>query len=67
MLVIASLRAPRENCLYIYSSAGTMTDPMLQAAIQMELERAKLKKEVPLSQVADRTLLLQAQKELALQ
>lgn len=34
MLLIASLRAPRENYLYIYSSDGTMTDPMLQAAIQ---------------------------------
>lgn len=59
-------RAVLENELHAYSSDGTMTDQMLQAAIQMELERAKLKKEVPISQVADRTLLWQAQKELNL-
>ena len=56
MVRIASLHAPRENCLYfVYSSDGTMTDQMLQAAIQMELDRPKLKKEVPIPWVADRT------------
>ncbi|MGH7929295.1 MAG: hypothetical protein ACREQV_16015, partial [Candidatus Binatia bacterium] len=45
---------------------GTMTDEALEATIQMELERSKLKKEVPVSQVADWTLLLQAQRELGL-
>ena len=64
MLRIASLRAPRGNCLYyVYSSDGTMTDQMLQAAIQMELDRPKLKKETPIPQVADRTPFRKARKE----
>lgn len=62
----ATMRAVLDNYLQAYSGDGTMTDPMLQAAIQMELERSKLQKEIPVSQVADRTPLFQAQKELGL-
>jgi NitT/TauT family transport system substrate-binding protein len=49
-----------------YSRDGTMTDETLQAAVDDALLRAKLDKKVPLSQVADRSLLTEAQRELAL-
>jgi ABC-type nitrate/sulfonate/bicarbonate transport system substrate-binding protein len=44
----------------------TMTDEALQAAIEEALTRAKVEKKVPVSQVANRTLLLEAQRELGL-
>jgi NitT/TauT family transport system substrate-binding protein len=47
-----------------YSRDGTMTDEALQAAIEEALTRAKVDKKVPISQVANRTLLLEAQREL---
>ena len=47
-----------------YSRDGTMTDEALQAAIDEALTRAKVDKKVPISQVANRTLLLEAQREL---
>ncbi|MGH7929363.1 MAG: ABC transporter substrate-binding protein [Candidatus Binatia bacterium] len=59
-------RAVLENYRQAYSVDGAMTDEALEAAIQMELERSKLKKKVPVSLVADSTLLLQAQRELGL-
>lgn len=62
----ATTRAIFENYLPSYSSDGSLTDQALQALIQYELERSKTKKDVSLSQVADRTPLLQAQKELGL-
>ncbi|MEX0803143.1 MAG: hypothetical protein WD688_07490 [Candidatus Binatia bacterium] len=43
-----------------------MTDEALQAAIDEALTRAKLDKKVPLSQIADRTILREAQRELGL-
>jgi len=49
-----------------YSADGTMTDEGLQAAIEEALMRAKLDKKVSISQVANRTLLTEAQKELGL-
>lgn len=49
-----------------YSADGTMTDEALQAAINEALTRAKLDKKIPLSQVANRTLLLEVQRELGL-
>jgi ABC-type nitrate/sulfonate/bicarbonate transport system substrate-binding protein len=49
-----------------YSRDGTMTDETLQAAVDDALIRAKLDKKIPLSQVADRSLLIEAQRELGL-
>ena len=41
-----------------------MTNEALQSAMDDALARAKIEKKVPLSQVADRSLLAEAQKEL---
>lgn len=59
-------RAALENYIPLYSSDGSLTDGALRDLIQYEVERAKSSKEIPLSQIADRTLLWQAQKELNL-
>jgi NitT/TauT family transport system substrate-binding protein len=60
----ATTRAAFENYLPCYSADGGLSDQALQDLIQYELDRATLKKEIPLSQVASRGLLQQAQKEL---
>ena len=62
----AITRAAFENYLPCYSVDGTLPDQALQDLIQYELDRGNLKKEIPLSQVASRALLQQAQKELHL-
>jgi hypothetical protein len=49
-----------------YSRDGSMTDETLQAAVDDAVVRAKLEKKIPLSQVADRSLLMEAQHELGL-
>ena len=49
-----------------YSQDGTMTNEALQAALDEALTRAKLDKKFPLSQIADRSLLIEAQKELGM-
>ena len=49
-----------------YSQDGTMTNEALQAALDEALTRAKLDKKFPLTQIADRSLLTEAQKELGL-
>ena len=41
-----------------------MTNEALQSAIDDAVTRAKMEKKIPLSQVADRTLLTEAQREL---
>ena len=43
-----------------------MTNETLQAAVDDAVIRAKLEKKIPLSQVADRTLLIEAQRELGI-
>lgn len=53
-----------ESYFPAYSVDGTMTHEALQAAVDDALARAKMEKKVPVSQVADRTLLAEAQKEL---
>jgi NitT/TauT family transport system substrate-binding protein len=53
-----------ESYFPAYSLDGTMTNEALQAGIDEALTRAKMEKKIPLSQVADRTLLADAQKEL---
>jgi NitT/TauT family transport system substrate-binding protein len=52
-----------ESYFPAYSVDGTMTNEALQAAIDEALTRAKMTKKIPLSEVADRTLLAEAQKE----
>ena len=65
-LDLATTRAAFENYLPCYSADGSLPDQALQDLIQYELDRGNLKKEIPLTQVASRALLQQAQKELNL-
>src|SRR5947199_24735 len=60
------LDAAFENYLPCYSADGSLPDQALKDLIQYELDRSNLKKEIPLTQVASRDLLQQAQKELNL-
>ncbi len=53
-----------ESYFPAYSPDGTITNEALQSAIDDAVARAKMEKKIPLSQVADRTLLTEAQKEL---
>jgi ABC-type nitrate/sulfonate/bicarbonate transport system substrate-binding protein len=62
----AIARAAFENYLPCYSADGGLSDQALRDLIQYELDRGPVKKEIPLSQVASRDLLMQAQKELNL-
>ena len=48
-----------------YSANGNMTDEALQAAIEEAMTRAKMEKKFALAQIADRTLLAEADRELA--
>jgi ABC-type nitrate/sulfonate/bicarbonate transport system substrate-binding protein len=63
-LDLAISRAAFDNYLPCYSADGSLTDQALKDLIEYELDRGSVKKEIPLSQVASRDLLLQAQKEL---
>ncbi|HEV8726041.1 MAG TPA: ABC transporter substrate-binding protein [Candidatus Binatia bacterium] len=63
-LDLAISRAAFDNYLPCYSADGSLTDQALKDLIQYELDRGTVKKEIPLSQVASRDLLLRAQKEL---
>ena len=47
-----------------YSHDGTMTNEALQSALEDAVTRAKMDKKIPISQIADRTLLAEAQKEV---
>jgi hypothetical protein len=53
-------------CSLYIAADGTMTDVMLQAALDVEVQRGKIERKVALSEIADRTLLLEAQKELGI-
>jgi NitT/TauT family transport system substrate-binding protein len=55
-----------ESYFPAYSHDGTMSNEALQAAIEEALTRAKLEKSIPISQIADRSLLADAQRELGL-
>lgn len=55
-----------ESYASAYSTDGTMTDEALQAAVEEASKRAKMEKTIPLSQIADRRLLSEAQRELGL-
>jgi NitT/TauT family transport system substrate-binding protein len=63
-LDLATTRAAFENYLPCYSSDGGLSDQALKDLVQYELDRSAVKKDVPLSQVASRDLLQQAQREL---
>jgi hypothetical protein len=63
-LDVATTRAAFDNYLPCYSPDGSLSDQALKDLIQYELDRGTVKKEIPLSQVASRDLLLEAQKEL---
>jgi len=65
-LDLATTRSAFENYLPCYSADGTLSDQALQDLVQYELDRSALKREIPLSQVASRDLLQQAQRELSL-
>jgi ABC-type nitrate/sulfonate/bicarbonate transport system substrate-binding protein len=56
-------KAVLDSVFPLYSADGTMTDVMLQAALDVEVQRGKIERKVALSEIADRTLLLEAQKE----
>ena len=60
------VKAVLESVFPLYSADGTMTDVMLQAALDVEAQRGKIERKVALSEIADRTLLLEAQKELGI-
>ena len=55
-----------ESYFPAYSRDGTMTNEALQAAIDEAATRAKVDKKISIAQVANRTLLLEAQRELGL-
>jgi ABC-type nitrate/sulfonate/bicarbonate transport system substrate-binding protein len=59
-------KAVLDSVFPLYSADGTMTDVMLQAALDVEVQRGKIERKVALSEIADRTLLLEAQKELGI-
>ena len=63
-LDVPTTRAAFENYLPCYSPDGSLSDQALHDLIQYELDRSTLKKDIPLSQVASRSLLQQAQNEL---
>ena len=65
-LDLATTRAAFENYLPCYSADGSLPDQALKDLIQYELDRSSFKKDIPLTQVASRDLLQQAQKELNL-
>lgn len=54
-----------ESYLPAYSVNGAMTDDALKAAVDEALTRAKLDKKIALTQIADRSLFAEAQKEMA--
>ena len=63
-LDLATTRAAFDNYLPCYSTDGGLSDQALKDLVRYELERANLKKDIPLSQVASRDLLQQAQREV---
>ncbi|HEX9445245.1 MAG TPA: ABC transporter substrate-binding protein [Candidatus Binatia bacterium] len=54
-----------ESYFPAYSVNGNMTDEALKAQLDEALTRAKLEKKIPLTQIADRTMLTEVQKEMA--
>jgi NitT/TauT family transport system substrate-binding protein len=63
-LDLSITRAAFENYLPCYSADGGLSDQALRDLVRYELDRTNLKKEIPLTQVASRDLLQQAQREL---
>ena len=59
-------KAVLDSTFPLYSTDGTMTDQALQAALDVEMQRANIQRKVSISEIADRKLLLEAQKELGM-
>ncbi len=55
-----------ESFFPAYTTDGTMTDEILKVALEDALRRAKIEKSIPINQIADRTILAEAQKELGI-
>jgi NitT/TauT family transport system substrate-binding protein len=55
-----------ENLTPIFSRDGTITEKAIREAVDDVLEQNQIKREVPVSMVADPSLLLQAQREMGL-
>jgi NitT/TauT family transport system substrate-binding protein len=55
-----------ESYFPAYSHDGAMSNEALQAALDDALTRAKMDKKIPLTQIADRSLLAEAQREIGL-
>jgi len=49
-----------------YSSDGTMSDDVLRETINIGLQRAKLEKNIPISQVADTSILNEVKREMGI-
>jgi ABC-type nitrate/sulfonate/bicarbonate transport system substrate-binding protein len=62
----ATAKSMFESYFPAYSTDGTMTDKSLRAAMDIAMKRAKIDGNLPISRVADRSILLDAQKELGL-
>jgi ABC-type nitrate/sulfonate/bicarbonate transport system substrate-binding protein len=62
----ARANAVLDTTFPLYSVDGTMTDQALQAALDLEMQRANIHRKVALSEIADRKLLLEPQRELGL-
>jgi NitT/TauT family transport system substrate-binding protein len=60
------VKAVLESVFPLYSADGTMTDQALQAALDVEMQRMKIDKKVGISDIANTSLLLEAQKELGI-
>lgn len=63
-LDLPTTRAAFANYLPCYSPDGSLSDQALKDLIEYELDRGKLKKQIPLAQVGSRDLLVEAQREL---
>lgn len=62
----ARVKAVLDSVFPLYSADGTMTEQALQAALDVELQRGKPEKKVSIADIANTTLLLDAQKELGI-
>jgi NitT/TauT family transport system substrate-binding protein len=60
------VKAVLESVFPLYSADGSMTDQALQAALDVEVQRGKIEKKVGISEIANATLLHEAQKEMGI-
>ena len=55
----------RKSYFPAYSPNGAMSDAALAAALEDAVTRAKIEKKIPLTQITDRTMLAEVQKDMA--